>query len=210
MVSFEHAYIMLESSYTENLLEAGCDEVGRGCLAAPVVAASVIFPKKYYHPLINDSKKLSATKRDLLEEIIKDAAIAWAIGEADNQEIDQMNIFNASYLAMHRAISQLKQLPELLLIDGKYFKAYTNIAYQCIVKGDAQFISIASASILAKTYRDRYMNQLATQFPGYGWENNVGYPTLTHRRAIQQLGITPYHRRTYGNIKYMSQYISSS
>jgi ribonuclease HII len=195
---------MLKSSYTENFLEAGCDEVGRGCLAGPVAAAAVILQKKYVHPLINDSKKLSPAKRYLLEETIKDAAIAWAIGEADNQEIDQMNILNASFLAMHRAIRQLQQLPELLLIDGKHFKAYASIAHQCIVGGDAQFMAIAAASILAKTHRDRYMYNLATQFPGYGWEDNVGYPTLAHRKAIQQLGITPYHRKTYGNIKYMT------
>jgi ribonuclease HII len=192
---------MLQPYYKKELIEAGCDEVGRGCLAGPVVAAAVILPKNYFHPLLNDSKKLSSTRRELLNKIIKEVAIAWAIGEADHEEIDQINIFNASYLAMHRAIVQLQQLPQFLLIDGKYFKPYSNIPHQCIVKGDAQFSSIAAASILAKTHRDKYMHNLAKQFPGYGWENNVGYPTLAHRKAIQQIGITPYHRKTYGNNK---------
>ncbi|ACE06518.1 hypothetical protein Aasi_1185 [Candidatus Amoebophilus asiaticus 5a2] len=188
---------MLKPYYTEDLLEAGCDEVGRGCLAGPVVAAAVILPKNYYHPLLNDSKKLSTAKRILLDSIIKEVAIAWAIGEATHEEIDQINIFNASCLAMHRAISQLGQLPQLLLIDGKYFNPYPNIPHQCIIDGDAQFNAIAAASILAKTYRDAYMHQLSIQYPDYGWEKNVGYPTVTHRKAIQELGLTPYHRKSY-------------
>lgn len=192
---------MLKPQYTEDLIEAGCDEVGRGCLAGPVVAAAVILPKNYFHPLLNDSKKLSMTKRLLLEEIIKEVAIAWAIGEVDHVEIDQINIANASYLAMHRAIKQLQHQPQLLLVDGKYFKPYTNISHQCIIQGDALFSSIAAASILAKTYRDRYMHQLAKEFPGYSWEKNVGYPTLAHRNAIQQLGISPYHRLSYADNK---------
>lgn len=192
---------MLQSYYTEDLIEAGCDEVGRGCLAGPVVAAAVILPKDYFHPLLNDSKKVTPTHRALLTQEIKQAAIAWAIGEASDEEIDRVNILNASYLAMHRAIEQLAQQPQLLLIDGKYFKTYPAIPHQCIVGGDAKFSAIAAASILAKTYRDAYMHQLAIEFPGYGWEKNVGYPTRTHLQAIQQMGITPYHRRTFGIIK---------
>jgi ribonuclease HII len=192
---------MLQLYYTEDLIEAGCDEVGRGCLAGPVVAAAVILPKSYFHPLLNDSKKVTPTHRTLLAQEIKQIAIAWAIGEASHEEIEVLNISNASYLAMHRAIQQLAQQPQLLLIDGKYFKAYSTIPHQCIVDGDAKFSAIAAASILAKTYRDDYMQKLAAQFPGYGWETNVGYPTPTHQQAIQQRGITPYHRRTYGPIK---------
>ncbi|MHB9148108.1 MAG: ribonuclease HII [Candidatus Amoebophilus sp.] len=188
---------MLKPYYTEDLLEAGCDEVGRGCLAGPVVAAAVILPKNYYHPLLNDSKKLSTAKRILLDSVIKEVAIAWAIGEATHEEIDQINIFNASCLAMHRAISQLEQLPQLLLIDGKYFNPYPNTPHQCIIDGDAQFNAIAAASIIAKTYRDAYMHQLSLQYPDYGWKKNVGYPTVTHRKAIQELGLTPYHRKSY-------------
>jgi ribonuclease HII len=188
---------MLRPYYTEDLLEAGCDEVGRGCLAGPVVAAAVILPKDYSHPLLNDSKKLSSVKRDLLDGVIKQVAIAWAIGEATHEEIDQINIFNASCLAMHRAIKQLQQLPQLLLIDGKYFNPYPNVPHQCIIGGDAQFNAIAAASIIAKTYRDSYMRQLSAAYPNYGWERNVGYPTVAHRKSIQELGITPYHRRSY-------------
>jgi len=194
---------MLKPYYTEDLLEAGCDEVGRGCLAGPVVAAAVILPKNYSHPLLNDSKKLSPSKRIFLDSIIKQVAIAWAIGEATHEEIDQVNIFNASCLAMHRAIRQLHQLPQLLLIDGKYFNAYPTIPHQCIVDGDAQFNAIAAASIIAKTYRDAYMFQLSVQYPGYAWERNVGYPTAAHRKAILELGLTPYHRKSYGNNKAM-------
>jgi ribonuclease HII len=188
---------MLRPYYTEDLLEAGCDEVGRGSLAGPVVAAAVILPKDYSHPLLNDSKKLSSVKRTLLDTIIKQVAIDWAIGEASHKEIDQLNIFNASCLAMHRAIEQLQQLPQLLLIDGKYFNAYPTIPHQCIINGDAQFNAIAAASIIAKTYRDMYMHKLSLEYNGYGWENNVGYPTVAHRKAIQALGPTPYHRKSY-------------
>jgi ribonuclease HII len=188
---------MLKPYYAQTLVEAGCDEVGRGCLAGPVVAAAVILPKDYAHPLLKDSKQLNPTQRDLLTHIIKQVALDWAIGEASHEEIDQLNILNASFLAMHRAIGLLKPLPELLLIDGNRFKPYLSIPHVCIVKGDAQFNAIAAASILAKTYRDAFMQQLAKQFPGYYWEKNVGYPTLGHRQAIQKLGITPYHRQTF-------------
>lgn len=188
---------MLKPHHTEKLIEAGCDEVGRGCLAGPVVAAAVILPKGYVHPLLNDSKQLSQAQRLLLSSAIKQVALAWAIGEASNEEIDQVNILHASYLAIHRAIALLKQLPEFLLIDGNRFKPYKAIPHVCIVRGDAQFSAIAAASVLAKTHRDAYMRTLSAQFPGYYWEKNVGYPTLAHRQAIQQLGTTPYHRQTF-------------
>lgn len=188
---------MLKPHYAEKLIEAGCDEVGRGCLAGPVVAAAVILPKGYFHPLLNDSKQLSQAQRLLLSSTIKQVALAWAIGEASNEEIDQINILNASYLAMHRAIALLKEPPELLLIDGNRFKPYKGIPHVCIVRGDTQFSAIAAASVLAKTHRDAYMRTLSAQFPGYYWEKNVGYPTPAHRQAIQQLGITPYHRKTF-------------
>ena len=188
---------MLKPYYAETLVEAGCDEVGRGCLAGPVVAAAVILPKDYAHPLLKDSKQLNLAQRHLLTNIIKQVALGWAIGEASHEEIDQFNILQASFLAMHRAISLLKTLPELLLIDGNRFKPYPSIPHVCIVQGDAQFNAIAAASILAKTHRDAFMQQLAKQFPGYHWEKNVGYPTLGHRQAIQKLGITPYHRQSF-------------
>jgi ribonuclease HII len=188
---------MLEPYYRLEKLEAGCDEAGRGCLAGPVVAAAVILPKQYAHPLLNDSKKVKIEHRNLLAVHIKQEAIAWAIGEATPEEIDQMNIAEASYLAMHRAIKQLSKLPELLLIDGKYFKAYQDIPHCCFVGGDGRFSAIAAASILAKAYRDAYMQQVAIQFPHYGWETNVGYPTKRHREVLEAWGPTCHHRRTY-------------
>jgi ribonuclease HII len=188
---------MLKPYYAETLVEAGCDEVGRGCLAGPVVAAAVILPKDYAHPLLKDSKQLNPTQRHLLSNIIKQVALGWAIGEASHEEIDQFNILQASFLSMHRAISLLKTLPEFLLIDGNRFKPFPSIPHVCIVKGDAHFNAIAAASILAKTYRDAFMQRLAQQFPGYSWEKNVGYPTLAHRQAIQKLGLTPYHRQSF-------------
>lgn len=188
---------MLCPYFSEQLLEAGCDEVGRGCLAGPVVAAAAVLPKHFFHPLLNDSKQLSLAHRQLLTEIIQQEAIAWAVGEASPQEIDQHNILNASYLAMHRAIAQLQPVPALLLIDGHRFLPYQAIPYECIVKGDAQFAPIAAASVLAKTYRDSLMHSLAKDFPGYGWETNVGYPTKVHRQAIRQLGVTPLHRKSF-------------
>lgn len=187
----------LQAYFSEQLIEAGCDEVGRGCLAGPVVAAAVILPKNFVHPVLNDSKQLTASQRLMLTEVIEKRALAWAIGQVSPQEIDQHNILNASYLAMHRAIAQLQPVPALLLIDGNRFQPYPNIPHECIVKGDAKFAAIAAASILAKTYRDTLMQHLAQNFPGYGWESNVGYPTKAHRQGIQQQGITPHHRKSF-------------
>lgn len=188
---------MLLPSFTPDLIEAGCDEVGRGCLAGPVVAAAVILPKNYSHELLNDSKQLTKEERNSLREQIKQDALAWGIAETSHQEIDEINILNASFLAMHRALDQLKVRPELLLIDGNRFKPYREIKFECIVKGDAHYLSIAAASVLAKTYRDDLMEQLAIQYPGYGWHTNVGYPTTEHRDGIRALGITPYHRKSF-------------
>ncbi|MEL6412982.1 MAG: ribonuclease HII [Bacteroidota bacterium] len=188
---------MLRPFFTAQLLEAGCDEVGRGCLAGPVVAAAVILPKDFFHPSLNDSKQLTSAQRQHLSTIVQEAAIAWAVGEASPQEIDQHNILNASYLAMHRAIAQLQPEPVFLLIDGNRFKPYKAVPHECIVKGDAQFAAIAAASILAKTYRDTLMHDLAQAHPGYGWETNVGYPTPLHRKALQQRGVTPHHRQSF-------------
>jgi ribonuclease HII len=188
---------MLRSSFTKNLVEAGCDEVGRGCLAGPVVAAAVIFPKKYRHKLLNDSKQLTREEREKLRVDIERDALAWAIAEVDHEEIDRINILNASFKAMHLALDKLSMVPELLLIDGNRFKPYRELKHECIIKGDGKYLSIAAASILAKTHRDNFMNGLAKQFNGYGWETNVGYATLEHREGIRQLGITPYHRRSF-------------
>lgn len=188
---------MLKSSFTKNKIEAGCDEVGRGCLAGPVVAAAVILPKKFKHPLLNDSKQLKKADRDQLQEEIKQAALAWAVAEVSHEEIDQINILNASFKAMHLALDQLQTRPELLLIDGNRFKPYQQIEHKCIIKGDAKFLSIAAASVLAKTYRDELMEKLSIEFPGYGWATNVGYPTPEHREGIKKLGITPFHRRSF-------------
>lgn len=188
---------MLRSAFTKDLLEAGCDEAGRGCLAGPVVAAAVILPKKYRHKKLNDSKQLTREERDELRMVIERDALAWAVAEVDHTEIDQINILNASFKAMHLALDKLTMQPELLLIDGNRFKPYKEVRYECIVKGDGKYLSIAAASILAKTHRDALMNDLAKQFGGYGWETNVGYPTLEHREGIKQLGITPYHRRSF-------------
>lgn len=188
---------ILQSCLTNHLIEAGCDEVGRGCLAGPVVAAAVILPKDFFHPVLNDSKQLTANQRRLLTAIIEEEALDWAIGQASPEEIDVHNILNASYLAMHRAIAQLKLVPELLLIDGNRFQPYPSIPHDCIVKGDTKFAAIAAASVIAKTYRDRLMQQLAQEFPGYGWESNVGYPTKAHRQGIQQQGVTAHHRKSF-------------
>lgn len=188
---------MLRSSYTKNLIEAGCDEAGRGCLAGPVVAAAVIFPKKYRHKLLNDSKQLTRQERDTLRVDIERDALAWAVAEVDHREIDRINILNASFMAMHLALDQLTIVPELILVDGNRFKPYQDIRHECIIKGDGKYLSIAAASVLAKTYRDELMTRLAVQFTGYGWETNVGYPTPEHREGIKLLGITPYHRRTF-------------
>ncbi len=188
---------MLLSSFTPDLIEAGCDEAGRGCLAGPVVAAAVILPKDYQHALLNDSKQLGKADREQLrEDIIRDA-LAYCIAEVDNIEIDQINILNASFLAMHRAVDQLKMVPELLLIDGNRFTTYKDIPHECIIKGDGKYLSIAAASILAKTHRDDLMIKLADQFPGYGWDTNYGYPTMEHRDGIRAQGITPFHRKSF-------------
>jgi len=188
---------MLRSSFTRDLVEAGCDEAGRGCLAGPVVAAAVILPKKYKHKLLNDSKQLSKAERELLRIDIQRDALAFAVAEVDNNEIDQINILNASFKAMHLALEKLNMLPQLLLIDGNRFKSYNTIRHECIIKGDATYLSIAAASILAKTHRDDLMVRHAEQFPGYGWLTNVGYPTIEHREGIKKLGQTPLHRKTF-------------
>lgn len=188
---------MLRSWFSPTLLEAGCDEAGRGCLAGPVVAAAVIFPKDYRHKKLNDSKQLSREEREKLREEIERDALAWAVAEVSCEEIDAINILNASFKAMHRAIDKLPLKPELLLIDGNRFTRYADINHECIIKGDSVYLSIAGASVLAKTYRDAYMHRLALQYPGYGWETNVGYPTQQHREGIRELGITPFHRRSF-------------
>ena len=188
---------MLSSSFTPDLIEAGCDEVGRGCLAGPVVAAAVILPKGYQHELLNDSKQLNHGERTLLQDDIVRDAIAWAVAEVSNEEIDTINILNASYKAIHLALEQLSIKPQLLLIDGNRFKPYHDIKFECIVKGDGKYLSIAAASVLAKNYRDELMSRLSKQYPGYGWQTNVGYPTEEHRDGIRTLGITPLHRRTF-------------
>jgi ribonuclease HII len=188
---------MLRSYFTKDLMEAGCDEAGRGCLAGPVMAAAVILPKKYRHKKLNDSKQLTREEREELRVVIERDALAWAVAEVTHDEIDQINILNASFKAMHLALDKLTLQPELLLIDGNRFKPYRELRYECIIKGDGKYLSIAAASVLAKTYRDDLMNNLAKQFCGYGWETNVGYPTAEHREGIRQLGITPYHRRSF-------------
>lgn len=188
---------MLKSSYTLDKIEAGCDEVGRGCLAGPVVAAAVVLPKKYIHEILNDSKQLTREERILLTEEIKKEAISWAVAEVSNDEIDKSNILKASFKAMHLALDKLTLKPDLLLIDGNRFQPYGELAFECIIKGDGKYLSIAAASVLAKTYRDELMIKLAEQYPGYAWETNVGYPTEEHREGIRSLGITPYHRRSF-------------
>ncbi|MDN4166902.1 ribonuclease HII [Cytophagales bacterium LB-30] len=188
---------MLKPFLHENIREAGCDEAGRGCLAGPVVAAAVILPSDYHHPLLNDSKQLKASVREKLRAEIESEAIAWAVGWVSNQEIDQINILKASFLAMHRAIEQLPQVPEHLLIDGNRFTPYPGIAHTCIVKGDSLYYSIAAASVLAKTYRDAFMSEQSQQYPHYQWQQNAGYPTLAHRQAIQAHGLSPLHRLSF-------------
>ncbi len=181
----------------ENLIEAGCDEAGRGCLAGPVVAAAVILPKEFSHPVLNDSKQLTEKQRDALRPIIEEQAIAWAVAFVDNNEIDKINILKASITAMHRAVDQLKTKPQHLLIDGNRFYSYPNIKHTCIIKGDGKYLSIAAASILAKTHRDEYMLKLHHQYPQYNWDSNKGYPTKKHREGILKTGITTYHRKTF-------------
>jgi ribonuclease HII len=180
-----------------NEIEAGCDEAGRGCLAGPVFAAAVILPKDFSHPLLNDSKKLTENQRDLLRPIVEKEALAWAVTPVSPQEIDEVNILNASFLAMHRSVDALKIRPTSLLIDGNRFKPYLGISHHCIIKGDGKYLSIAAASILAKTYRDEYMKDLAEKFPEYSWAQNKGYPTKAHRAAIVKFGSTEHHRMTF-------------
>lgn len=188
---------MLKSHFIKNKIEAGCDEAGRGCLAGSVFAAAVILPQSFKNKLLNDSKQINENTRYLLREIIEKEATDWAIGIVDNIEIDQINILNASFLAMHRAIDKLKKIPEFLIIDGNRFKAYKLIEHSCIVKGDGKYASIAAASILAKTYRDDYMKKLAKEFPHYHWERNKAYPTKVHKAAIKEFGICKYHRKSF-------------
>ncbi len=188
---------MLLSNFTPNLIEAGCDEAGRGCLAGPVVAAAVILPKKYSNALLNDSKKLTAKNRNQLRIEIEQDALSYAVAFVNHKEIDEVNILNASFLAMHRAVEKLNKIPELLLIDGNRFKPYADINHECIIKGDGKYLSIAAASVLAKTYRDEYMLKLDKEYSGYGWAKNMGYPTKEHREGIRKLGVTPYHRMSF-------------
>lgn len=188
---------MLESHYYTGLVEAGCDEAGRGCLAGSVYAGAVIFPEDYRNPDLNDSKQLTDHRRHQLREVILRDALAWAVGIVTPEEIDHINILNASILAMHRALDQLQLRPQAIIVDGNKFKPYQSIPYTTIVKGDGKYLSIAAASILAKTYRDDYMDELADQYPQYDWKSNKGYPTKKHREAIRVYGITPFHRKSY-------------
>ena len=188
---------MLESHYYKDMVEAGCDEAGRGCLAGSVYAAAVILPPNYQNADLNDSKKLTDKKRKALREQIERDAVAWAVGVVTPEEIDQINILNASFLAMHRALDQLKVRPEAVIVDGNRFKPYQDLPYTTIVKGDGKYLAIAAASILAKTYRDDYMDALAEEYPQYDWKSNKGYPTKKHRAAIKEFGTTPYHRMSY-------------
>ena len=188
---------MLRSYRYHNLSEAGCDEAGRGSLAGPVFAAAVILPKNYKHPVLNDSKKLSARQRSYLKEEIMSAALAWSVASVDNKEIDEMNILRASIKAMHLAIDGLQLKPQFLLVDGNRFYPYRDIGHETIVKGDGLYFSIAAASVIAKTFRDEYMEKIHSEYPDYGWDRNKGYGTLFHRKAILKYGITPYHRKSF-------------
>lgn len=188
---------MLRNNYYEGMVEAGCDEAGRGCLAGSVYAAAVILPPDYHNELLNDSKQLTEKRRYALREAIQRDAVAWAVGVVTPEEIDNINILNASILAMHRALDQLAVRPEAVIVDGNRFKPYGGLPYSTIVKGDGKYLSIAAASILAKTYRDDYMGKLDEEYPQYDWKSNKGYPTKKHRDAIRKFGTTPYHRRTF-------------
>jgi ribonuclease HII len=188
---------MLRPYHTRGAIEAGCDEAGRGCIAGPVFAAAVILPPGFRNPMLDDSKKLSSARRTQLRTLIEGEALAWAVGRISEQEIDQINILNASFAAMHRALDQLDLRPTHLLIDGNRFRAYEHISHSCIIKGDGIFASIAAASILAKTHRDEYMEALHQEYPQYGWNRNRGYPTRMHRRAVYHHGPSPYHRRSF-------------
>lgn len=187
----------LKSHFYPNLIEAGCDEAGRGCLAGSVFAAAVILPPNYDNADLNDSKQLSRKKRNALRQTIINDAVAWAVGEVTPQEIDEINILRASFLAMHRALDQLTTRPQAIIVDGNRFIPYHDLPYTTIIKGDGKYQDIAAASILAKTFRDDYMDRLAQEYPQYDWQSNMGYPTRKHREAIRAYGITPYHRRSY-------------
>tara|TARA_B100000508_G_scaffold137355_2_gene131739 strand:- start:21693 stop:22286 length:594 start_codon:yes stop_codon:yes gene_type:complete len=187
----------MEPYYQKGVIEAGCDEAGRGCLAGPVVAAAVILPSDFNHPFLNDSKQISPKKRQTLVPIIKEVAISYGIGFIDHEEIDQINILRASFKAMHVAIDQLKTRPESLLIDGNRFDSYKEVAHYCMIKGDARFKSIAAASILAKEARDDYMLEISQEYPQYDWLNNKGYPTKKHKEAVRKFGLSPYHRKSF-------------
>jgi len=188
---------MLEANYSGKIGEAGLDEAGRGCLAGPVVAAAVILPPDFKHHLLTDSKQLNRWQREQLREEIYREAVCWAVGEVSHTEIDEINILNASFKAMHLAVAALPQVPEFLIVDGNRFKQYQEIEHACLVKGDGRYFSIAAASVLAKTFRDDTMRELAQKYPEYGWEQNAGYPTIKHRAAIREHGTTPYHRLTF-------------
>jgi ribonuclease HII len=188
---------MLKSHYYNNLSEAGCDEAGRGCLAGPVVAAAVILPRNFKHPVLNDSKQLSSKTREILRKEIINSAVAWKVAFVDNHEIDEMNILRASIKAMHMALDGLDKTPQFILVDGNSFYPYKNIGHKTIIKGDSLYFSIAAASVLAKTFRDEYMDRIHNEFPDYGWNRNKGYATALHRSAIHKYGITPYHRRSF-------------
>jgi ribonuclease HII len=188
---------VLKSYYQNKFLEAGCDEAGRGCLAGPVFAASVILPKRFRHPLLNDSKLLKEADRYAIRDLIREKAIAWAVASIDHDEIDRINILQASFKAMHHALDQLILKPELIIVDGNRFTPYPGIPHQCIIKGDAIFSSIAAASVLAKTYRDDFMQQLHIEYPVYAWNKNKGYGTEAHRMAISMAGLSPYHRKSF-------------
>jgi ribonuclease HII len=192
---------MLLSHYTTDLREAGCDEAGRGCLAGPVFAAAVVLPKHYQNESLNDSKQLNKNQQNILRKTIENDALAWAVASVNHNEIDKINILNASILAMHKAIEKLSIKPEFLLIDGNRFKSYKKIPHQTVVKGDGKYLAIAAASVLAKTYRDEYMSKIHNDFPNYGWLTNQGYPTQKHYESIEKYGITPHHRKTFKLIK---------
>ena len=192
---------MLENSYQTELLEAGCDEAGRGCLAGSVFAAAVILPPDFYHPLLNDSKQMTERQRDLLRPIIEREAVAWAVAEITASRIDEINILRASIEGMNVAAANLKVAPQFLAIDGNRFISHNGLPYKCIVKGDGKYANIAAASVLAKTHRDEYMLRLHDEYPNYGWDRNKGYPTKEHRMAIREYGLTPYHRLSFNHTK---------
>ena len=206
----------LKNYYKKGIFESGCDEAGRGCLAGPVFAAAVILPAGFKNDLLNDSKKLTENQRNLLRPIIEKEALAWAVASVSNEEIDEINILNASFLAMTRAVKKLKTKPEHLLIDGNRFRTDLKIPFTCMIKGDARFLSIAAASVLAKTYRDDFMEKIAEEFPDYGWKKNKGYPTKKHREGIKKFGVTKYHRKTFRllndqlELKFLSPQIKES